>query len=344
MKTKTKILTWIGISALVASIVFAFYFAVSWKRRDWVIVESSNGHTERQGLPEETNTVPEVSTREQEEKRIADLKNMIAMMKNKLAEQENLKKQGIREERDKEEKLQEWSLNREKRATGTEEFLKAELAEMEANLRQKEVSLGATDLVSPFLLVDRILESLKLGTIAFNAPSSMNLKDLAQIQLLLSMEKSIEELSDMVTAAGEKEATRIRVSNRMEAHLSGAGFQITAVTPEEQAITSKGNTEWKWEVKPVNPGLHLLHLTLTAIFNVDNTSMRRAIRTYDKTIEVEVTWDQRVSGFIGKNWQWLWATLLIPIAGFLWRMCKGRATNKREMQQKGDEGQQKGMQ
>jgi hypothetical protein len=78
----------------------------------------------------------------------------------------------------------------------------------------------------PFLLIDRILESMGWGNIAFNAPSSMNLRDLAQIQLLLSLEQSVEELRDMVTAAGEKEGARIRVSNWMEARLSGLSFQI----------------------------------------------------------------------------------------------------------------------
>jgi hypothetical protein len=25
-----------------------------------------------------------------------------------------------------------------------------------------------------------------------------------------------------------------------------------------------------------------------------------------------------VSGFIQKNWQWLWAAIVVPIAGYLW--------------------------
>ena len=92
--------------------------------------------------------------------------------------------------------------------------------------------------------VDRILESMEWSNIALNTPLSMNLRDSAQIQLLLSMEQSIEDLSRTVTAAGEKEGARIRVSNRMEARVTGSNFQITAITSEEQAITSTGVTEW----------------------------------------------------------------------------------------------------
>lgn len=173
-----------------------------------------------------------------------------------------------------------------------------------------------------FSRIDRVLESMEWGNIAFNAPSSMNLKDSAQIQLLLSLEQSIEDLRNMITAAGEKEGVSIHVYDMMEARLSGQRFQITAITPEIQAIASTGVTEWKWEIKPTSSGRHQLHLTLAALFNVGTTSTRRTIRTFDKTIEVEVTWGQSVSGFIGENWQWLWTALLIPVAGWL---CKHRS-------------------
>jgi hypothetical protein len=181
---------------------------------------------------------------------------------------------------------------------------------------------------SPELTVDRILEAMAVGNIAFNAPWSLNLKDTAQIQLLLSLEQSVEELRGAVTAEGEREGHQVRVSNRMEARLSGADFQITAITPEDQAITSRGVTEWKWEVKPVTRGPHHLHLTLTAVFEVDGTSTRRAIRTYDKVIGVEVTPGQQASEFLAKNWQWLWAAILIPLGGWLWKRWKNRGARQ----------------
>ena len=176
--------------------------------------------------------------------------------------------------------------------------------------------------------VDRILDSFAQANIAFNAPPSMNLRESAQIQLLLSLERSIEDLRKTLTQAGDKEGAQIRVSDRMEARLTGQNFQITAVTPEEQAISSKDVTEWKWEVKPTTPGRHSLHLTLTALFAVDGNSTRRAIRTFDKTIEVDVTWSQQISGFVLNNWQWLWAAILVPLIGWLWkrRMSRGART------------------
>lgn len=170
-----------------------------------------------------------------------------------------------------------------------------------------------------FSAVDRILEQLEFGNIVFNAPKTMNLHDTAVIHLVLGLKAPLDDLKRMIEAAGEKEGARIRVANRMEARLSGPDFSITAITPEMQAVSHNDITEWKWEVKPSDKGNHNLHLTLSAILSVEDESTPRAIRTFDKIITVEVSWLQRIDSFWKKNWQWIWAALLIPALGWLWK-------------------------
>ncbi|MFH1625506.1 MAG: hypothetical protein ABID54_10195 [Pseudomonadota bacterium] len=186
----------------------------------------------------------------------------------------------------------------------------------------------AAPVPGPLAAVDRILERMELGNIAFNTPKSMNLNNTAVIQLLLGVETPIEELKRLVEAEGEKVGEKIRISNRMEARLSGPNFAITAITPETQAVSRTEVTEWKWEIKPRITGRHFLHLTLSAILSVESAATPRTIRTFDKVIEVEITWNQKVTGFIGKNWQWLWATIVAPIAGWLWKRRRSRAKQK----------------
>lgn len=175
----------------------------------------------------------------------------------------------------------------------------------------------------PFATVDRILEKLEFGNIAFNVPRAINFEDTAIIQLLLGLATPTDELKQMIQAAGEKEGASIRVSDRMEARLSGPNFAITAVTPEVQAVTRTAVTEWKWEVKPRSEGRQRLHLTLSVLINIDGAATLRAIRSYDKEIEVEITWDQQVGSFLRNSWQWLWAAILVPVIGWLWRRKKG---------------------
>jgi hypothetical protein len=63
-------------------------------------------------------------------------------------------------------------------------------------------------------------------------------------------------------------------------------FQITAITPEVQAVSKIQETEWKWEIHPKKEGKHKLHLTLTALLEIDGRSTPRTIRTFDKVIDL----------------------------------------------------------
>ena len=170
--------------------------------------------------------------------------------------------------------------------------------------------------------VDHILKRLEFGNFAFNAPKTMNLQDTAVIQVLLGLEKSIDELKQMIAPEGEKEGASIQVSDRMEARLSGPKLAINAITPEIQAVSRNHITAWKREVKPSSTGHLYLHLTLSAFLNLDGESTPRAFQTFDKVIDVEVTWSQQARSFFEENWQWLWPAILAPIAGWLWKRKK----------------------
>ena len=174
--------------------------------------------------------------------------------------------------------------------------------------------------------VDRLLDKMEFGAIAFNAPSKISINDSPQIQLLLSLAETVDKLKQSIVEEGEKVGAIIRVSDRMEARLTGYMFQITAITHEIQAVSKNQETEWKWEIYPKKEGTHSLHLTLTALLEIDGHSTPRAIRTFDKEIEVTVTKTQKFTNFFKNNWQWLWAAILVPVAGWLWKRKK--AANK----------------
>ncbi len=184
------------------------------------------------------------------------------------------------------------------------------------------------------LRIDEILEQMDLGNIAFNAPTKMKLNAPSTIQLVLSPTNSIEELKDLVIAEGEKEGARIRVSDQMEARLSGTAFQISAITPELQAVTWNDITEWKWEVRPTQGGRHNLHLTMTAVLTAKGSSMQRALRTFDKTIEVEVSNWQRVFVVFRENWEWMWTLLALPIGGWLLRKRQLNKSNPTQVKRR----------
>lgn len=175
--------------------------------------------------------------------------------------------------------------------------------------------------------VDKLLEKMEFGVIAFNTPTHINIDDSPQIQLKLSLNETVEKLKRSITEKGKKMGATIRVSDRMEARLSGNMFRITAITPETQAVSKKQETEWKWVIHPKKEGTHKLYLTLTALLEVSGQTTPRAIRTFDKKIAVNVTPTQKVRLFFMNNWQWLWAAILVPVAGWLWKRKGKKRTN-----------------
>ena len=116
--------------------------------------------------------------------------------------------------------------------------------------------------------VDKLIREMEFGSIAFNAPTNINIDDSHQIQLILSLAETVEGLKQSITEEGKKVGAIIKVSDRMEARLSGYMFQITAITPEIQAVSKSQQTEWKWEIHPKKEGKHRMHLTLTALLEI----------------------------------------------------------------------------
>jgi hypothetical protein len=177
--------------------------------------------------------------------------------------------------------------------------------------------------------VDQALKRLARANIAFNVPTKIRLGQTAQIELLLSPALTIRQLRSTITALGRREGARVQVSREMEAQLTGFGFKIAAITSEKQPVSGSGVTQWLWDIEPTETGTHHLHLTLTAFINLEGRESARPVRTFDRTLTINVTWYHRLSGFVSDNWQWLWAAILTPLAGLLVGLWKARQLRPR---------------
>ena len=173
--------------------------------------------------------------------------------------------------------------------------------------------------------IDDTLDQLELAQVAFNAPTDLGLHEPAVIQLLLSGRRPIKELKASLTALGKREGARVRASDSMEAQLAGVGFAVQAITPAVQLVSRDAVTEWRWEVEPTETGTRRLHLTLSAIVDVNGREGTYTVRVFERTLEVRVSLRERLTGFVGDNWQWLWTALLIPIVGWLLRQRRRAA-------------------
>ena len=190
------------------------------------------------------------------------------------------------------------------------------------------ITIPSKTAFAPLENIDQLLESLGIGNIAFNTPETLQLGQPKVIHLVLSVRKSIDELKSTITVEGKKEGHNIRISDQMAARLSGLGFKIEAITPEAQAISQASVTEWKWLVEATKTNKQSLFLTISVLLDTEKASrIHRQIITFEKKIDVQVTWDRKVVGFVYENWQWLWATFLVPIGAWVMRKRRDRTSS-----------------
>jgi prepilin-type N-terminal cleavage/methylation domain-containing protein len=166
--------------------------------------------------------------------------------------------------------------------------------------------------------LDGALKKLDPGQIVFNAPDRMGWGETKQATLLLSKVKSIAELEQSLQNTGTVRGHTIKIADVMEAHLSSNDFDIVPISPETQAISQRETTEWYWDIKPKDFGKLPLHLSVNVKVTVDGQERTRAIRTFNETVYVEVARTRSALIFLRNNWQWLWTTILVPVAGWLW--------------------------
>jgi len=171
--------------------------------------------------------------------------------------------------------------------------------------------------------IGRLIDGLQSANIAFNTPKSLGYGRTSEIKLQLSTTKSPEELAGIIHEPGETATASVKITNEMEAHLSGDQFQITKVGSERQAVSANG-TEWSWDIEPKELGQQLLQLTLEAVLSIDNHEATHILKTFPRTISVNVVWPETALRFLGNNWQWVCVSLVFPVVAWLGkRIFKG---------------------
>lgn len=184
----------------------------------------------------------------------------------------------------------------------------------------KSGSIGPPKPVGLYPTVDRILETMGIGNIAFNVPRTMVEQQDYEINLLVSPSRSMQELQEELRRHVEDhenlEGARIKLTERMEARLTGPNFEITRRGTAIQAVGEAEPTKWQWDVLPKKAGWQELHLTLSAHLVVNDIVTPRTIDTFEKVIKVQVDWDSWIKRLIYDQWTWAWSIILL-LGGYL---------------------------
>lgn len=175
--------------------------------------------------------------------------------------------------------------------------------------------------------VSRLKKRYK-NLLVFHADDTMKIKKAYIATLILGKDQVLgdmkEEVLESSNAADDavKQDTSIEIGGTMKARLldmSGAtnkGFDIELIGDEssEQRITDRRKKlMWQWKLTPLTPGQQNLTLSIT-VTEKDGNRVNLPVRSIPVVIfaEEESTMN-KLGSFIEKNYQWLLATLLIPL-------------------------------
>jgi hypothetical protein len=129
--------------------------------------------------------------------------------------------------------------------------------------------------------------------------------------------------------------SQIEITPRMKAVLlpqDPEAFTVTEMHDNaEQVVSSVETTAWRWSVTAKKEGTQTLELVIYQLVKYDGKEFWHEVKTYKADIVVEVTLGNKVKAL---DWKWIFATLLIPLAGGLWAWWKSRNKKADVMQVK----------
>jgi len=169
---------------------------------------------------------------------------------------------------------------------------------------------------------DKELANLEWQQMAYTAPERMEMGSTAAVTVALGGNRTFAELVPILENAGKAEGQLVQVSDRMEARLTGIGFEIIANTPETQLVSTTQPTRWQWEVKARDWGIQKLYLSLNVLLSVNGKDTQKSVRTFQREISIEVTSAAGTWAFLERYWTYVGLILtavIIPLSVYFWK-------------------------
>ena len=139
---------------------------------------------------------------------------------------------------------------------------------------------------------ESFVETLKSVPVAHETPSSAEYKRAFDVTLAIDSTGD-DTAVDALPGRGNVIEGEALVSDRVEARLSGANFEIVSMSPEVQALSPLTENVWRWSVLPLTAGSHDL---VFEIYAIDEDAVV-PLRTFRDTVTVQVSGINRAIAF-----------------------------------------------
>jgi hypothetical protein len=171
----------------------------------------------------------------------------------------------------------------------------------------------------PDTLLDNIVEKLPKGGLAINHPDPMKAHRPDTVTVRIARNPNIDLTAGLPAAGSSTEHDIVPVSAAMKVEILGdSNFDVKPLDELEQLITSSDSTQWRFTVTPLHSGKFPLHAKVTAIVRAAGAENTKDVPVKDEIIRISVSPGYAVKSFIAGNWQWLWTTIVVPVALWSW--------------------------
>ncbi|WP_340691973.1 hypothetical protein [Hyphomonas sp.] len=136
------------------------------------------------------------------------------------------------------------------------------------------------------------MESLQTVPVAHETPKSAEYKRAFDVTLAIDATGD-DTAVDALPGRGNIVTGEAQVSDRVEARVSGANFEIVPMSPGVQSLSPLTENVWRWSVMPLSAGDHDL---VFEIYAIDQDSVV-PLRTFRDTVTVQVSGINRAIAF-----------------------------------------------
>lgn len=140
---------------------------------------------------------------------------------------------------------------------------------------------------------EAFMESLQTVPVAHETPKTAEYKRAFDVTLAIDATGDDTAVDALPNRGGSIVTGEAKVSERVEARVSGANFEIIEMSPGIQKLSPLTENVWRWSVMPLSAGDHDL---VFEIYAIDQDSVV-PLRTFRDTVTVQVSGLNRAIAF-----------------------------------------------
>jgi hypothetical protein len=177
------------------------------------------------------------------------------------------------------------------------------------------------------------VDKYSTGLIAYKVPKVMEVGESYLIKIRITRENNVTLLivgDRKIPIADEGNSVvnieSISISPIMSANLytTKGAFKIDTLATEYQNISTKGYTEWAWNVIPLKGGNNLLKLSVKIRVKENGESYYKDIVVFDKKIHIKSNIAFSLTTWLATYWQYLLTVILLPFIKWAYDEYKKR--------------------